>query len=101
MIDFKDIVNKLAKKHNIPVGRAEAAAHAQFSFIRSMIAKGELKSVILLNLGKILVKPKRKILLQKYNALKKQQIEAGENPTRMDEFFMAHRRDRAISKEQS
>jgi nucleoid DNA-binding protein len=98
---FKDIVNKLAKKHNIPIMKAEVAANSQFSFIRSTIAKGNLESIILLKLGKILVKPKRKELLLKYNELRRKQIEAGEHPTGLGEFLMVQRRSREASKGES
>lgn len=90
-VDLKAIVNRLAKKHNIPTMRAENAARMQFSFIRDMISKGEFKSVIILKLGKFIVKPKRKEILIKYSELKKRQIEAGENPTGLGEFTMAYR----------
>lgn len=97
-IDLKDLVNKVAKKHSIPIMRAENAAHMQFSFIRHMIASGELKSVILINLGKILVKPKKKDLLIRYNELKKKQIESGQNITRLGEFAKAYRYNRDSGK---
>lgn len=101
MISLKDIINSLAKKHNISITKAETAAHLQFSFVRSVIAKGELKSIHLINLGKITVKPKRKELLLKYNELKRKQIEAGENPTRLGEFCLAQRRSRESGKGES
>lgn len=101
MISLKDIINDLAKKHGISIAKAETAAHLQFSFVRSVIAKGELKSVHLIKLGKIVVKPARKELLLKYNELKRKQIEAGENPTRLGEFYMAQRRNRDLSKGES
>jgi len=95
---LKQIVNNLAKKHNLPITRVEHAIEMQFSFIRSMIAKGELKSVQLMHLGKIFVKPHRRELLLKYNELKRKQIEAGEDPTGLAEFAMAQRRNRELSK---
>lgn len=54
-----ELLEKLAKKHDLPVELIEKACYGQFEFIAKTIKEGSRQGFRLLKLGKFVVKPSK------------------------------------------
>jgi nucleoid DNA-binding protein len=69
---YKNIIDKLAKKHSLPVFIIEEIVNSQFKFLRDkVISTGEHKSYRLTNLGMFTISPRKLKWIQNHNMKKK------------------------------
>lgn len=67
----EDVVNQLAAKYGISKGCTAHIIRSQFMLLREVITNEKYETLMLPKLGKFLVKPKRKEVLDEYRRLKR------------------------------